>query len=158
MRQPTLRWDGESMVPENPKEADEAFVVGQTYTAKEAGQRSGRSHRHYFALVHEAWTNLPEHLERWFPNEEALRKFGLIKAGYCDTKTVTLGAPGKALKFSLDDYSIVEMGDDVMTVHTAHSQSEKAMGKERFQRSKDDVLGVLSKLIGVDVTELRKAA
>jgi DNA recombination-dependent growth factor C len=55
-------WNGEAMVPPRAfaRRADQIFVVGQSYTLVEVQDRSSASHRQYFALVREAFVNLPE--------------------------------------------------------------------------------------------------
>ena len=49
-----FRWDGEAMVPLNPRLADRYYVVGETYRLEPREERSPNSHNHYFAAVHEA--------------------------------------------------------------------------------------------------------
>jgi hypothetical protein len=56
---------------------------GEIITVEEVKERSAKSHRHYFAVINEAWQNLPEDLADEFPNAEALRKRALIKNGLC---------------------------------------------------------------------------
>ena len=50
----------------------------------------------------------------------------------------------------MDDYAIVSADATTVTVYTAKSQSMKAMGRRKFQKSKADVLALIEKLIGVD--------
>lgn len=61
-------WDGFAMVPlaSFRKRADAQFVIGERYILVEQNERSMRSHRHYFASVHEGWLNLPEHMAERF--------------------------------------------------------------------------------------------
>lgn len=155
---PVFTWDGECLTPDKPRLADEAMVIGQKYEAREIGQRSRASHNHYFALVHEAWLNLPEHVSGWWKNDEHLRKWALIKSGHCDAIVIAGEGADTASRLALGDYTLIVRDGGVLTAYTAHSQSEAAMGRATFQKSKDDVLRVLSELIGVDVTELEKAA
>src|SRR5258708_29139141 len=68
--------------------AESSFTAGHAYRMIVQEERSHASHRQYFAAVHEAWLNLPEHLQLAFPTEDPLRKYALIKAGFCDVRHV----------------------------------------------------------------------
>jgi len=59
---------------------------------------------------------------------------------------------------AMDDYAIVIRRHDVVTVFTAKSQSQKAMGKKAFQESKQAVLDILSEMVGVSAQELQQNA
>ena len=156
-------WDGEAMRPRLPKLADRLYVIGEVYPLAPDWPRSKKSHDHYFALVAEAWKNLPEdQAERW-PTEEHLRKWALIKAGYRDERTHVCASRAEAQRLRafikpIDDMAIVLANAGVVTVYTAQSQSLKAMGRRVFQESKDRVLAILSEVIGSDVASLRNNA
>ena len=120
--------------------------------------RSAKSHRHFFAAVHQAWLNLPEHLVDEFPSSEHLRKYALIKSGFCTMtylafKTNADAINACALMSKMDSYSIIEVSGGVVTVRQAASQSIPAMGRKLFQESKTEVFRVLSELIGAPVSE-----
>lgn len=159
------RWDGEAMVPLRgfQKRADDAFIVGQVYRLEPVEERSAASHRHYFAAVNEAWSSLPEHLADRFPTPEHLRKFALVKAGHADSRQIVASSKAEAQRLAafvrpMDEYAVVTVTDAVVTVWTARSQSQKAMGKALFQQSKDDVLRIVSEMIGVEPAALQKHA
>lgn len=126
-------------------------------------ERSEASHAHYFAVLGEAWSSLPEDLAADFPTAEHLRKWALIKAGYIAGSHTTVCRSGAEARrwamFSkqVDKYCIAVVQDRIVTVHQAASQSLEAMGKKAFQQSKDDVFNIVSQLLGVDVTTLGKA-
>jgi len=156
-------WDGEAMVPVHPRLADKHFVVGMRYPLVVHEDRSAVSHRHYFASINEAHHNLPEDLADRFPTPEALRKFALIKAGYRNERSMVCSSKGEAMRFAafvkpMDDFAVVDTDGLVVTVYTAKSQSMRAMNKAEFQRSKDDVLRVISEMIGTDAATLQKHA
>ena len=141
------------------KKCDAEFVIGETYRLEPREERSWRSHQHYFAAVHDAWLNLPEHLAEQIPTAEHLRKWALMKAGYRHERKIAAETAEQAQKLvalvqSYDDFAVVTVSENVVTVHTAKSQSMKAMGKAEFQRSKDDVLGIIAGLIDVEPDEL----
>lgn len=159
-------WDGESFAPASPywqRQADEAYTVGETYRLAPYEERSWRSHQHYFACINDVWQNLPEHLVDQYPTSEKLRKHALIKTGYHDSRSVACASAEEAERVAafirpIDDYAVVTIRDNVVTIYTAKSQSMRAMGKATFQKSKDDVLGILANMIGVNSNELRKNA
>lgn len=149
-----FRWEGDGFkpLPRFAKECDRHFVVGEVYQLVEHHARSQNSHNHYFASLHEAWLNLPEHLGERFPSAEHLRKFALIKAGYADERSIVASSKAEALRLAaflrpMDEFAIVTVSEAVVTVYTAKSQSHKAMGKTVFQQSKDAVLGIVSAMI-----------
>lgn len=156
-------WDGEVMKPRHPRIADRHFVVGMEYVLAPVEDRSMRSHRHYFASINEAWQNLPEALAERFPTAEHLRKYALIRAGYRDERSIVASSKAEAQRLAgfirpMDDFAVVTVNGAVVTVYTAKSQSMRAMGKADFQASKDAVLDVIAKLIGVETSELERNA
>lgn len=143
--------------------ADKAFVVGEVYRLTEEHERSAASHRHFFAVIHDAWLNLPEGTAERFPTSEHLRKYALIKAGYRDERTFVAGSRAEALRLAafvrpIDDFAIVTTSGATVTIWTAKSQSVRAMGGKAFQESKQAVLDVIADLIGVDPTTLSREA
>jgi len=156
-------WDGEAMIPRSQSAADRQYVVGECYRLAVFEPRSRKSHDHYFACVHDAWANLPEQIAERHPTDEHLRKWALIKAGYRDERVIVCASAEEALKMvafaeAMDDYAIVIRRHDVVTVFTAKSQSQKAMGKKAFQESKQAVLDILSEMVGVSAQELQQNA
>lgn len=150
-------------LPGFAKRCDAAFIVGEVYNLEAIEQRSAKSHAHYFATVNEAWQNLPENLTEQFPTSEHLRKWCLIRAGYAENRQIVAGSRAEAQRIGafikpMDSYAVVTVRDAVVTVYTAESQSMRAMGKQRFQESKDAVLSLLAAMIGTDPIELGRAA
>lgn len=135
--------------------ADERFKEGERYQMVEHHDRSANSHRHYFASIYEAWMNLPEAEAPKYPDSETLRKRALIFTGWRN-ETITVCASEDhanrlaALIESLDPFAVVIVRDNTVTTLRAKSQSQKAMGKADFQKSKDDVLAWCWKIVGVD--------
>lgn len=157
-----MQWDGEVMRPTRgfARLADKAYVVGEVYTLVEAdASRSQASHRHYFAAVYDAWLNLPEQDAERFPTVEHLRKYALIRAGYCDTREIVCSSKAEAVRLGafvkpMDPYALVAVKDACVRVYTAKSQAPKAMGRKVFQESKDAVLDVLASMIEVSKEQL----
>lgn len=158
-------WDGECMtpLPRFAKVADKQFVVGEQYRMEAVEERSLISHRHYFAQLHEDWLNLPEDIVEDFATQEHLRKWALIKTGYADKQSIVCVSKEEAMKVAsfiepMDCYAVVTVEGCVVTKYSAQSQSVKSMGKDKFQKSKTDVLDFVSAMIGVKPSELSSRA
>lgn len=156
-----FQWSGEAMepVPRFRKECDGEFVIGEVYTLVTQESRSSNSHRHYFASINSAWLNLPEDIGLQFATSEHLRKYALIKGGFYDSQSIVCASKAEAVKVAsfvrpCDEFSVVTVSEATVTRYTAQSQSMKAMGKEKFQKSKDAVLEIIAAIVGVTVKEL----
>lgn len=160
----TYQGEGQFQTPRGfIKRADKELVIGETLQWEIVNPRSMKSHRHYFAMIADAWSNLPERLNADFPSPEHLRKFALIKAGYCTMTRIACrdnaaAVAACALVSGLDKFSICDVSGSVVTVYRATSQSVKAMGAKRFQESKDAVFTEISKIVGADITQAGLAA
>ena len=158
-------YDDGALRPSTPfmaRLAGQQFSDGERYRMVVEEERSAASHRHYFASVNEAWTNLPDHLAERFPSSEHLRRYALIKAGYCDSASIVASSKAEAQRIAafmrpLDEFQIVTVSDATVTRYSARSQSMKAMGKEQFNASKEAVLNVISDMIGTDAGSLNQA-
>lgn len=137
--------------------------VGEVHGWQMAEHRSAKSHDHFFACVNEAWKSLPEAMADDFPSPEHLRKWALIKAGFCsetrivcanNTEAMTLATKAK----TMDKFAIVAVDGKTVTIWTADSQRKDAMGRKLFQEAKERALDVISQLIGADATNLKEAA
>jgi hypothetical protein len=146
-------WTGEALVPMDrfSRLAEQSLTSGRAYRMIVEEERSGASHRQYMAAVHEAWMQLPEPWDIAFPTEDHLRKYALIRTGFC-TITKVVGTK----RVPVDSYAIVCEEDGVTTIYQARSQSYKAMGAEEFQKSKTAVLDYLADMVGVTTEQLMK--
>jgi hypothetical protein len=159
-------WSGEVMIPRDRRfayQCDRQFVVGEHYCLVQHEDRSSVSHRHYFACLRAAWENLPEQAADRFPSPEHLRAYALIKSGWRLERTHVAATKAEALRLAafiqpIDDFAIVATSGLTVTVWTAKSQSTRAMNKQDFQRSKEDVLAVLADLIGTSKEALTERA
>jgi hypothetical protein len=158
------QWDGEAFrpLPRFARIADKHYVVGETYSLVTHEERSEASHRHYYAALHEVWQNLPDPWATMFPTSEHMRKHALIKAGYCDQRSIACASKAEAQRVAgfirpMDEYAVVIASEAVVTVYTAKSQSYRAMGRKDFYASKEAVLGWCASLIGTTADELQRA-
>lgn len=133
---------------------DERFGAGETLALEVQAMRSMNSHRHFFATIRDLWANLPERLAEapYGKSPECLRKHALIATGYADAVSVDCGTKAAAERVgavmaAMGDYAVVSVSGPVVRRYTARSQSVRAMGRDEFQRSKDDVLGWIEALV-----------
>jgi hypothetical protein len=159
-------WNGEAMVPARSQIADKAFVVGQHYWLEEVSDRSWISHRHEFAWINEAWQTLPYAVAEKFPTPEHLRKAALIATGWFNETILCANTREHALRVAAyakgeDEFAHIRISGSTVVVRKAKSQRMRGpgrMNKADFQASKDDILGWISELIGVEPDQLRGAA
>jgi hypothetical protein len=143
-------FDGRAFSPASPFQlrlARERFGEGEIVLLNVENERSMRSHRHYFATLHDLWSNLPERFatETWAQSSEHLRKFLLIRAGYSETTTYACESKAEAQRLAaairpLDEFGIVVARGLTVMRFSAKSQSVKAMGSKVFAASKTAVL------------------
>jgi hypothetical protein len=137
--------------------ADKQYVVGEIYDMAPWLDRSQATHNHEFAVIGEMFNSLPERFkdEPWAQSPEHLRKYALIRTRWCDTQTYPCASHAEAMRWAAnlrprDEYSIVKAEGPLVYVFTAVSQSRRAMGKDRFQKSKTDIIEFIEDLIGVE--------
>lgn len=166
----------------NPRYARVAaaqFRDGEDYPLEVKEQRSSAEHKHYFAVINNAFDNISdaETLELLStPNK--LRQWALIQSGWCDVtvfgplpkKAAINAARTAAINFrSKDDYVEITMRSShdeetgeingyAVVIKTAKSQSRASMDKEDFRKSKTDVLDLLAGQIQVKRRDLERSA
>lgn len=161
-------WTGEAFEPDgNYARAQclDRLGAGQVVNLDLDPERSKKSHRHQFAFVRTAWENLPEHLTAapFAKTDTTLRKYALIRTGYCAVNMIAVGSDARAERLAAflqradeaqDNFSVIEASGPVVHQFIAESQSLKAMGGERFKKSKQDILEYLAAQIGVTPDQL----
>lgn len=145
------------------KACDAQYVVGQRYIIEPEEPRSMSSHRAYFAQISEAWRNLPEDIAEQFSDAEKLRKYALCKTGFCRESRQVYTTPRDAIMASAwaaagSEYAIVDCSGRVVTIWIPESQSVKAMGDERWKKSRKAVLDFVSGMVGVTPLSLSENA
>lgn len=166
MTQPPRRyrlvWRDGVFVPDGLRLAefcDHEFGEGEVVTFERHEERSTQSHNHYHACIKDVWDNLPEGENR-FPTPDSLRKWALIRSGYCTITDMVLESEKDAKTVAAfmgnSDGVIIVVRGNVVRRYTAKSQSHKAMNKDEFQRSKQDVLDTIAELLAVKRKELEK--
>jgi hypothetical protein len=116
--------------------------------------RSDASHRGYFAELAELYHTLPHGVTDRL-NLDQFRKHALIKTGWRDESSHPCATRAEAERWAarlrrlLTDYAVIFIDGATVVVWTAKSQSRRAMGKDAFQRSRDDVLTYANNLLGI---------
>lgn len=159
-----VEWDGDAFVPVSTswaRRADQHYTVHERYNIAPVEERSQRSHNHFFAVVADAWRNLPEEYADQFPSETHFRRWLLIKAGYRDERTIVCTSNADAQRVAafikpLDEYAVVAVRDNVVIHWTAKSQSVRAMKSKDFQGSKEACFDVMAKMLGTTPGELKQ--
>jgi len=145
------RWNGAVMVPMRPELAEHQFVPDYRYLLEAHHERSYQRHKAYFASLHEAWQSLAS--DRW-PTPEHLRKAALIRTGWYEERILACdneAAAERTVAFvkPFDAFAVIFADGLQVHVLTARSQSYKAMGRDDFNRSMDDVLSFVAALLEV---------
>ncbi len=161
-------WDGDVMVP-LPRFVplcNRQYIVGERYLLAVKQDRSQASHSHYFAVIHEAFSNLPYDFIRGHPDAcrdaDHLRKWALCRTTkyFKDqsiawpTEEIAQNVAAFARPVDPDEYLEISVAGCVVVKRWPVSQSLKAMGKDAFQDSKQQVLDILADLIDVTQQEL----
>lgn len=125
---------------------------------------SDAARRRYFAILRDAWHNLPDNWRPLCPTAEHLRKMLLVKVGYCEVTAIHCGNNRVALETAalakrLDCFCVCDVRGAVLTVAVARSQRKRHQPKKAFMECAEAVYMELGKMLGVDPAELtRKAA
>lgn len=112
--------------------------------------------RRYFAIISECFDSLPDDLAERFKSKEHLRKWCLVKAGWCEMQTIAVGKTVRQvaeMMRKLDPHAVIAVNGEVITVFTAKSQSRKNQPKPQFMETAEKVYDILSKMLGTDVEQ-----
>ena len=145
-------WRDGVFVPENriAEYCSDQFGEGEVVTFARHEDISDKTRNHWHACVAEAWKNLPEQDER-FPTPNALRKWSLIRGGYCTENSVVCDSPKQAATIAAfmgnSEGVIIVVRENVVKRYTAKSTTD--MPKDEFQRAKTDSLDIIAELIAV---------
>jgi hypothetical protein len=164
-----------AMVPRSnyARLAERQYHDGEDYPMAPLEPRSRASHNAYFAELNEKFDSMPENLAEvgrrlnlktippgGFVDSEHFRAWALCETGHCDVGEFDFddkqGAENLARFYRKKTIyaQIVRRGFHV-TIKEPFSQSASAMSKEPFEKSKRDVLDLVSAMIGIK--EARRA-
>lgn len=156
MTEPILaRWTGETfLLARRHLGRLKDLVAGEDYVLHVDEVRSVNEHQAFFATVKESWATLPEDVALRFPSADHLRKYALIKSGFCTKTDIVCASNSQALILAetareMDSYALVALNERTVTIWRAESQAYKAMGKERFTASQRAVRDYVAHLLDV---------
>lgn len=147
--------------------ANRQFHGGEDYPMAPLEPRSRASHNAYFAELNEKYDSMPENLaevgrrlnlktipQGGFVDSEHFRAWALCETGHCDTIDSSFDSKEEAQKLARyyrkkTLYAQVLVRGSHVTIKEPFSQSAAAMSKEPFEKSKRDVLDLLSAMIGI---------
>lgn len=158
-------WQGGVLRPVSPywlRRAQKEFGEGEVVRIVRHHERSMGAHNAYFAQIENAWKSLPPMMEERFPSADHLRRYALVKAGYCHSDSIVCPSHADALRVSAfvrgaDEFAVVTVNKNVVTRYTPKSQSYRNMDKKTFMESKEKTLEVIADLLGVTAGELDAA-
>jgi hypothetical protein len=124
------------------------------HVLEQANERSMASHSQFFAAIKDYFDNIPEKMQARWPTPEHFRKWLLVECGWFDEKEFDMISEKHAKGLGTfirteDEYARITISGKKVIVRRAKSQSLKAMGKDDFQRSKQDVLELAEQFVGV---------
>ncbi len=128
-------------------------------------EHSDKARARFFAIIADAYGNMPE---RWRPliaSSEHLRKWVLCRIGHCDTTTTDCGSKAAAervavLAKQLDTFAVVEIRGALVTTMIARSIRKRVCPKAMFMPLTEKAYAYLNEMMGYDVerSEFREAA
>lgn len=158
-------WTGDVFAPLDRQlaRARHYYGAGEVVSLAPFEERSEISHNHEFAFLNEAWKNLPEEYADALPTPEHLRKRLLIQTGWFEETAIDVGSVAGAERVAghirqREPFSYVIQRGGFVIVRVAKSQSRRAMNKEDFQKSKQDIMDAAEKLLEVEPGGLAKNA
>lgn len=135
------------------------FNDGGVYLLDLAKDRSEKSHDQLFAIIADAWSQIPDHLNEW-RTAEHLRKWATIRVGWCDVQKIACTKKSDAMQMAgvakkLDKYCEVAINGYVLVIQTAKTIKRKrgnngGMDAREFQRVKTEILNLLDEMLGLE--------
>lgn len=165
------RSDGKVLVPLVPAELAK-LPTGMILSVKVEQPRSPEHHRLFFAVIARAFESWPEAHEFEPGDAEHLRAWLLCKAGYRVSQTFSLGeVPEKQRELVVttiaaivtqamrgNGYAFVSPHKDGIAVHKPRSIAFEKLGQREFNALSEQVFGIVSQVLGVEVETLKKEA
>ncbi len=128
-------------------------------------EHSDPARRRFFAIIRDAFDNMPDHWRDLLPSSEHLRKWVLCKIGHCDTMVTDCGSRAAALRVvalvrQIDTFAVVEVRGAVVTTATARSMRKRVCPKKMFMPLTEKAYAYLNEAFqyNVEDSEFRDAA
>lgn len=165
------RSDGKVLVPLVAAELAK-LPAGMILNVKVEQPRSPEHHRLFFAVIAEAFKTWPESHEFEPSDAEHLRAWLLCKAGYRTTTHYSLAeVPTKRREVVVTTvaaaigqllagrpHAFVTPHKDGLAVHVPRSIAFEKLDQKEFNALSEQVFGIVSQVLGVEVETLKKEA
>ncbi|MEM6546467.1 MAG: hypothetical protein AAF713_01850, partial [Pseudomonadota bacterium] len=143
-----------------------AHQQGDVVEVSASKPRSRSTHNWYFAMIQNAWQNLPEWLqhEDWAKSAEHLRAYALIATGQCTTHTLLMEDNRQAAACALllrakAPMAVTVAEGNVVVHHEPISQSERSMSGIEFKLSAEKVIGwICAEVLDCEPAQLMEAS
>ena len=149
----------------HPVHSIEGLEEGGVYNVSLAKDRSSESHKQFFAVVADAFHQIPDDKQHW-SNPEHLRKWLLCKVHWCNQTDTVLSTNDDAMKFaamvkSLDPYAVFQVKGRVVRNWVPKSMkaargNNGGMSKQDFQQVKQEIFDFLDDYLGLERGTLAK--
>lgn len=141
------------------KRCDELFADGEQVLMHEDKERSSPSHRQFFAVLNDAYANLPEIEAKQYPTKEIFRGMLLIEAGHFMERRFCAETANEAERIATflksdDRVQVIVVQDTWVVERTPVSQSFDKMDHTTFQKVRDDIIAMCADKLGITVEEL----
>lgn len=128
-------------------------------------EHSDAARRRFFAIIRDAFENMPDRWRPLLPSSEHLRKFVLCQIGHCDTTVTDCGSRAAAERVAalakhLDTFSVSTVNGALVTTSLARSMRKRVCPKKVFMPLTEKAYAYLNEMMGYDVeqSEFREAA
>lgn len=131
-------------------------------------EHSDAARRRFFAIIKDAFENMPDHWRVILPSSEHLRKYVLCQVGHCDTTVTDCSSKAAAERVAalakhLDTFSVSTVNGVLVTTSIARSMRKRVCPKAVFMALSEKAYAHLNEMMGYDVersefAEHRRAA
>jgi hypothetical protein len=128
-------------------------------------EQSDAARRRFFAIMADAYLNLPDRWKPLIASKEHLRKWVLCQVGHCDTTATDCGSRAAAERVAalvrhVDTFAVVEVRGSIVTTMVARSIRKRVCPKAMFLPLSEKAYAYLNEMTGYDVeqSEYREAA
>lgn len=119
-------------------------------------EHSDAARRRFFAIIRDAFDNMPDHWKALLPSSEHLRKWVLCRIGHCDTTATDCGSRAAAervaaLARNLDGFAVVDIKGSTVITMVARSIRKRVCPKAAFMPLSEKAYAYLNEMTGYDV-------
>jgi hypothetical protein len=128
-------------------------------------EHSDKARARFFAIIADAYLNMPAQWKPLIGSKEHLRKWVLCQVGHCDTTATDCGSKAAAERIAalirhVDTFAVVTVNGAIVTTSIARSIRKRVCPKAMFMPITEKAYAYLNEMMGYDVerSEFREAA